>query len=134
MAIIARARAMRKVLTPAEARLWAALKLMRSEELHFRRQVPMRGYYLDFACLDRLVIVEADGGSHDTDDRARKDKVRDAVLAREGYLTLRYDNLSIRDGLGSVVDDIRAHCLARPTRLARCANHPPPEGEGKLHT
>ena len=134
MAIIARARAMRKALTPSEARLWVALKTLRAEGLHFRRQAPMRGYYLDFACLDRRLVIEVDGGSHDSDDRARKDRVRDAVLAREGLLTLRYSNRSFQDGLGFVVEEIRASCLARPTRLALCANHPPPEGEGDLRT
>ena len=131
MAIIARARAMRKSLTPAEARLWVALRTLRSEGLHFRRQVPVRGYYLDFFCWDRGVIVEVDGSSHDTDDRARRDRVRDAVFAKEGLLTLRYGNLSIRDGLGSVMQDIRTHCLARPTRSPLRSDHPPPQGEGK---
>lgn len=58
MAIIARARAMRKALTPAEARLWVALRELRRDGLHFRRQAPMRGYILDFFCWDRGVIVE----------------------------------------------------------------------------
>ncbi|RZJ17400.1 MAG: DUF559 domain-containing protein [Brevundimonas sp.] len=132
MAIIARARAMRKTLTPAEARLWVALRPLRSQGLHFRRQPPVRGYYLDFACADRLVIVEVDGDSHHDDDRARKDRVRDAVLAREGWRTLRYTNLAVRDDLDAIVEDVRMHCLARPTRSARCADHPPRDGEGEL--
>ena len=125
---------MRKSLTPSEARRWTSLKSLRAEGLHFRRQCPLKGYYLDFVCLDRRLIVEIDGGSHADDDRTRKDRVRDAVLAREGFLTLRYDNLTVRGGLQRVVDEIRAYCLARPTRLARGANHPPPEGEGEFRS
>ena len=74
MAIIARARAMRKALTPAEARLWIALRALRSDGLHFRRQAPLRGYYIDFFCWARGVIVEVDGGSHLDEDRAREQR------------------------------------------------------------
>jgi very-short-patch-repair endonuclease len=130
MAIIARARAMRKALTPAEARLWVALRELRRDGLHFRRQAPMRGYILDFFCWDRGVVVEVDGASHDTEDRARKDRVRDAVLAREGLVTVRYQNLMIRDDLTRVVGEVRALCLARPTRSPLRSDHPPPQGEG----
>ena len=131
MAIVARARAMRKALTPAEARLWVALRALRAEGLHFRRQAPLRGYILDFACADRFLIVEVDGSSHDNDDRARKDRVRDAVLAREGWRTLRYTNLAVRDELEGVIEDVRMHCLALPTRSALRADHPPRDGEGE---
>ncbi|WP_438851453.1 endonuclease domain-containing protein [Brevundimonas nasdae] len=130
MAIIAKARAMRKGLTPAEARLWLALRALRPQGLHFRRQAPLRGYYLDFFCWARGVIVEVDGGSHHVEDRARKDRVRDAVFAREGIVTLRYDNLAVRDELSRVVEDVRLRCLARPTRSPLRGDHPPPQGEG----
>ncbi len=131
MAIVARARAMRKAMTPAEARLWVALRALRAEGLHFRRQAPLRGYILDFACADRFLIVEVDGASHDDEDRARKDRVRDAVLAREGWLTLRYTNLAVRYELEALVEDVQMHCLARPTRSALRADHPPRDGEGE---
>jgi len=131
MAIIARARAMRKQMTPAEARLWTRLRQLRSEGLHFRRQAPQRGYILDFVCLDRGLIVEVDGSSHLTEERARRDRVRDAVLAREGFLTLRYSNETVRDEIERILDEVRMRCRALPTRLALRANHPPPEGEGE---
>ncbi|WP_425985431.1 endonuclease domain-containing protein [Brevundimonas sp. TWP1-2-1b1] len=131
MAIIARARAMRKALTPSEARLWVALRELRTQGLHFRRQAPLRGYYLDFFCWARGVIVEVDGGSHLYEDRARQDRVRDAVFAREGLITLRYDNLMVRDQLAQVIEDVRGRCLARPTRSPLRGDHPPPQGEGE---
>ncbi|KPF74883.1 hypothetical protein IP78_13970 [Brevundimonas sp. AAP58] len=131
MAIIAKARAMRKALTPAEARLWVALRRLRADGLHFRRQAPLRGYFLDFFCWSRGVVVEVDGGSHTSQNRARKDRVRDAVLAREGLQTLRFDNLAVRDQLDAVVAEVRAACLARPTRSPLRSDHPPPQGEGE---
>lgn len=131
MAIIAKARAMRKALTPSEARLWVALRELRRDDLHFRRQAPLCGYYLDFFCWSRGVIVEVDGGSHLSEDRMRQDRVRYAVLAREGLLTLRYVNLMVRDQLAHVVEDVRARCLARPTRSPLRGDHPPPRREGE---
>jgi len=131
MAVIARARALRKSLTPAEARLWIRLRALRHEGLHFRRQHPERGYILDFVCLDRMLVVEVDGASHAEPDRARKDRVRDVVLAREGFHTLRIPNEVVRDRVEEIVEEVRMRCLARPTRLSLRDSHPPRSGEGK---
>ena len=92
----------------------------------------MRGYILDFVCMDRLLIIEVDGASHDCADRQRKDRVRDAVLAREGFLTLRFSNLSVRDSLDEIIQTVRERCLARPTRLSLRASPPPRDGEGEF--
>jgi very-short-patch-repair endonuclease len=129
MAIIAKARAMRKALTPPEARLWGQLKLLRARGFHFRRQTPFRGYILDFVCFDRRLVVEVDGVTHTVDAQAVKDRVRDAVLAREGFTTLRFDNAAVRDELDSVMTAVLAHLEALPTRSLR--DHPPHEGEGE---
>jgi len=131
MAIIARARAMRKALTPAEARLWVFLRPFRKEGFQFRRQAPLRGYILDFVCFDRRLIVEVDGASHDHADRTRKDRVRDAVLAREGFLTLRFKNETIRDGVDGVIEEVRMQCRTAPTRSPLRDDHPPHKGEGE---
>jgi very-short-patch-repair endonuclease len=129
MAIIAKARAMRKALTPPEARLWGQLKLLRARGFHFRRQTPFRGYILDFVCFDRRLVVEVDGVTHTVDAQAVKDRVRDAVLAREGFTTLRFDNAAVRDELDGVMTAVLANLEALPTRSLR--DHPPHEGEGE---
>lgn len=129
MARIAKARAMRKAMSPPEARLWVALRRLRPHGFHFRRQHPLLGYYLDFVCLDRRLVVEVDGSTHE--GRAAWDRTRDAALAREGFRTLRYDNLSIRDNLEGVLEGIvAALSAAAPTRPRLRLGHPPPVGEG----
>ena len=129
MAVIAKARAMRKAMTPSEARLWVALRRLRARGFHFRRQHPMLGYYLDFICLDRRLIIEVDGSSHD--GRADWDRRRDAAFARKGFKTLRYNNTSIRDDLDGVLvgilEQLRAAVPTRPLR-----GPPPRGGEGEL--
>ncbi len=119
---------MRKALTPPEARLWVQLKLLRVQGFHFRRQAPFRGYYLDFVCFDRRLVIEVDGVTHTVEARANRDKMRDAVLAGEGFTTLRFDNAAVRDDLDGVMGGIMGALEAPPTRSLR--DHPPHEGEG----
>ena len=131
MGAIAKARNLRKRRTPAEARLWVGLRELRSEGLHFRRQHPERGYFLDFVCLARGLIAEVDGSSHLDPDRARKDRVRDAVLGREGFVTMRVSNGDVKERVEEVIRDVRMRCLALPTRSSLRADHPPSMGEGE---
>ena len=127
MATIAKARGMRKAMSPPEARLWASLKLLRKQGFHFRRQHPLRGYFLDFVCLSRGLIVEVDGAGHEhTPDWDRR---RDAAMAELGLKTLRIPAASVRDQLHDVLDFIvRELEAAAPTRPLR--GHPPRSGEG----
>jgi very-short-patch-repair endonuclease len=108
---IARAREMRKALTPPEARLWSRLKSLRQFGYSFRRQAPVLGYYLDFVCFKHRLIVEVDGQSHDVDS----DALRDARLAQEGFRTLRYTNAMVRDQVEDVMDEILAFLSAPPS-------------------
>ncbi len=131
MGAVAKARDLRKRMTPAEDRLWVRLRELRAEGLHFRRQRPERGFFLDFVCLDRGLIVEVDGGSHRDPDRARKDRVRDAVLGREGFVTMRVSNGDVKARVEEIIRDVRMRCLALPTRSSLRADHSPPAGEGE---
>ena len=124
-----RARAMRKALTPPEARMWLALKRLRAEGYHFRRQVPFRGYFLDFACHSHRLVIEVDGRSHET--RWEHDRIRDAVLAREGYRTMRFSNVDVRDNFADVMDGVRAALAATDPTLTASRSVPPHEGEGE---
>lgn len=129
MAIIAKARAMRKAMSPPEARLWVALRPLRAKGYHFRRQHPLRGYFLDFVCLDRGIVVEVDGLSHQ--GRGDWDRERDAAMARLGLKTLRVEAIDVRDRLGDVVAWIVRELEAAPTRLTPGRQPPSPDGEGE---
>lgn len=120
---------MRKALTPPEARMWLLLKSLRSSDRHFRRQVPFRGYFLDFACHKSRLVIEVDGLSHL--DRGAHDARRDGVLAREGYRTLRFTNQAIRDEFHLVEDAIVAALAAASPTLRASPAVPPHEGEGE---
>jgi very-short-patch-repair endonuclease len=79
-------------LTRAERKLWYQLRDRRLAGWKFRRQVPIGPWVVDFLCKERNLIVEADGGQH---CESRRDKRRDAELAREGYRVLRFWNSDI---------------------------------------
>ena len=118
---VARARAMRSALTPPEARLWVALRRLRGEGFHFRRQAPFRGYFLDFVCYPHRLVVEVDGAQHGEPEQAGHDTIRDAVLAREGFRTLRLAAPDVLSNLDGVVMTIR---LALGEAPPGSADHP----------
>ena len=124
---VTRARQFRKALTPQETRLWSRLKLLRAEGFHIRRQTPFRGYYLDFVCFERRLVIEVDGSQH---AESEHDALRDAVLAREDFHTLRIWNTDVIDNIEGVMETILDALAKRPpTRPLR--GHPPHQGEGK---
>src|SRR3990170_2454856 len=59
-----RQRSLRRNLTDAERKLWRMLRGRQMGGLKFRRQHPFENYILDFACLEKKIVVEVDGGQH----------------------------------------------------------------------
>ena len=96
--------------------MWGWLKTLRKEGFHFRRQAPYRGYYLDFVCLNRMLVIELDGPSHGTDESREYDAARDHALMRLGFRVLRFQNRTIDQHMPSVVDAIYEALSLRPSR------------------
>jgi very-short-patch-repair endonuclease len=88
----ANARRMRGALTDAELKLWNELRAHRLMGLGFRRQMPIAGYIVDFACPSHRLIVELDGSQHGADDNVRYDKERTSRLQLDGWIVLRFWN------------------------------------------
>ncbi|MFT4249219.1 MAG: endonuclease domain-containing protein [Pseudomonas sp.] len=83
------ARALRGRMTDAEHRLWYRLRDRRLFGCKFRRQCPIGPYVVDFACLERHLVIELDGSQH---LGSRADSRRDAFLADKGFAVLRFWN------------------------------------------
>jgi very-short-patch-repair endonuclease len=118
------ARKLRRSSTDAEHRLWQSLRARQLDGWKFRRQVPMGGYIVDFACLEARLIIEADGGQHA--ERAGQDAIRTRWLESHGYRVLRFWNDDVLLNTQSVLEQVLAALLA---------GHPhprplPPAGEG----
>lgn len=106
-------RRLRNQPTDAEHRLWQHLRSRQLEGCRFRRQHPFGDYILDFACLDRKVIIELDGGQHA--DSTTYDARRTDFLEGAGFLVLRFWNNEVFDNIEGVVEVIIATLAARTT-------------------
>ena len=104
------AKKMRREPTDAEAAMWRLLRDRRLALFKFRRQVPFRGFILDFVCFERRFIIEIDGSQHASSER---DIARDAILMAEGFRTVRYWNNDVLQRPSAVLEDIFAK-LAEP--------------------
>ncbi len=93
-------RRLRRNMTVAERRLWAALRAKRFEKYKFRRQLPVGKYVADFMCFEKRLIVEADGGQH---SESAHDAVRDAWLKSQGFRVLRFWNFGVYEELDGVL-------------------------------
>lgn len=106
------ARRLRQRATKAERILWRHLR-GRQLRFKFRRQVPLQGYIVDFACFEKKVIVEVDGSQHAAAVHRQRDEQRDATLKGLGFTVLRFWNHEIYDSLDAVLNGIYETCARR---------------------
>jgi very-short-patch-repair endonuclease len=108
------ARLLRREQTPAEARLWEALRHHRLDGLHFRRQRPIGAFIADFYCHEARLAVEVDGGIHTADEMRERDRQRCEIIALFGVRVLRVTNEDVLERRPSVLARIREACAAPP--------------------
>jgi very-short-patch-repair endonuclease len=78
-----RAHAMRASPTIAERRLWWHLRhRLAIDGTHFRRQVHLGRYIVDFVSHDARLIIEVDGGQHDAQSRRDVERTRASLSRR----------------------------------------------------
>jgi very-short-patch-repair endonuclease len=100
------AKQLRQRQTETEILLWSKLRDRQLLGLKFRRQQCIGNYIVDFACMDKKLLVEIDGGHHNTDETIKKDLDRTMWLKSKGYLVLRFWNNDIMENLDGVVETI----------------------------
>src|SRR5258708_13238444 len=100
------ARRLRRDQTFVERELWRSLRAGRFDGLRFKRQAPMGRYIVDFVCHEAKVVIELDGGQHNFDAHAERDRLRDAWLASRGYTVLRFWNLEVKRNLYGLLTPI----------------------------
>ena len=129
--LIQTARHLRRQSTLAERRLWSALRARRLG-FKFRRQVPLCGYVVDFACIEKKVVIEVDGSQHASVDGRETDIERDARLAEPGFRVLRFWNHQVDRELSTVLEQIYAVCSSAASALpgspSPCPSPTPGEG------
>jgi very-short-patch-repair endonuclease len=110
---IEHARRLRRRMTEAERRLWFALRDRRLAGYKFRRQHPLAGAIVDFACIAHALAVEADGGQHD----AAADAARTQRIEAAGWRIIRFWNDDILRNTEGVILTILAALRERPQRF-----------------
>ncbi|MCB0210513.1 MAG: DUF559 domain-containing protein [Anaerolineae bacterium] len=103
-----RARELRQEMTPAESKLWDALRNKKLSGLKFRRQHPIDHFIVDFYCAAHKLVVEVDGGIHAK--QSERDAERSVFLEQRGYRLIRFRNEQVLDALDAVLAMILAAC------------------------
>ena len=85
------ARRMRNNPTEAEDFLWRQLKV-KGLNTSFKRQCVILDYIADFYSPSANLIIEVDGGYHQTDEQQTLDEIREEKLKKQGYRILRFTN------------------------------------------
>ena len=119
-----RARSMRSEPTEAERKIWWHIRhRLALPKSHFRRQVHLGNYIVDFASHSLKIVIELDGGQHA--EQSSRDAKRTQFLETEGYRVLRFWNNDVLTNIDGVLEMIQNSILATPTPT------PPHKGEGK---
>ncbi|WP_420968378.1 endonuclease domain-containing protein [Bradyrhizobium sp. B120] len=100
------AKKLRANTTPHERILWRALRELPTDGTHFRRQAPIGPYVVDFFCPAKRLIIELDGGHHNDDETAMRDRERQQWLEKEGLRVIRFWNSEITADLNAVLERI----------------------------
>jgi very-short-patch-repair endonuclease len=123
-----RARQLRKTMTPQEVKLWVQVKYLNREGRHFRRQVSIDGYILDFAEFSERLIIEVDGSQNGFAKGEASDRIRDKHFAEAGFQVVRFWNNEVDQNMDGVINTVLA--ALPPIRLASLATFPA-KGEGE---
>src|ERR1700759_5320781 len=99
---LANARRLRGAMTEAEKRLWFILRGSRFDGVKFKRQVLIGTYIVDFVSLSTGLIIELDGGQHDS--QREYDARRTAYLDAHGYRVLRFWNNEVFEHFDYVLE------------------------------
>jgi adenine-specific DNA-methyltransferase len=119
------ARNLRRNQSDAERRMWRHLKNRALSGFKFRRQCPIGPYIVDFVCLEKMIVIEIDGGQHAV--HIQKDAQRTKNLAMRGFRVLRFWNNEVLANTESVLNTILTALLSSPSSPSLL-----PKGEGSM--
>jgi very-short-patch-repair endonuclease len=97
---------LRREQTPAEIKLWGALRKRSAGGHRFVRQVVIGNYIADFLCREKAFIIEVDGATHGDDDEVKYDAKRTKFLETKGFIVFRVWNADVYENLNGVLDGI----------------------------
>lgn len=78
--------------------------------LKFRRQHPISRWITDFACVEKMLVVEIDGGCHDETNEADID--RQQQIEKLGWTVIRFTDKDVEEDA-----EVVARAIARKLQL-----------------
>ncbi|HLD01349.1 MAG TPA: endonuclease domain-containing protein [Patescibacteria group bacterium] len=122
------ARLLRYHQTEVEKLLWAKLRDKRLVGVKFRRQQTIGPYIVDFVSFERKLIIELDGGHHNTNMGKQRDSNRTQWLKSQGFEVVRFWNNDLVKNIEGVLEVIYRK-LNTPHPFLLKAKRPLPQGE-----
>lgn len=101
---LALAKKMRRNMTLAERCFWNAVRANKIPGMHFHRQQVIDGFIADFYCADHRLVVEIDGGIHES--RQEHDRLRERALEKNGLMVIRFANEDVVNDMENVVNQV----------------------------
>jgi len=115
--IFEKAKMLRKNMTDAELKLWEKLKGKKMLRLRFRPQHPIDIFIADFYCHPLKLVIELDGGIHQSKSQKEYDFGREGELEKWGIKVIRFKNEEIENQMNRVIAEIKQICLKRKSEL-----------------
>jgi very-short-patch-repair endonuclease len=111
------AKILRDHMTEAELKLWEILRNKQMLNYRFRPQHPIDIFIADFYCHFLKLVIEVDGGIHNTKDQREYDIGREAELHNWGIKVIRFTNKEVINDVYLVKMKIELICIERRTEL-----------------
>jgi very-short-patch-repair endonuclease len=106
------AKHLRENLTEAEEILWSELRNNKLEGYKFRRQHPLNNYIADFYCHKLKLVIEIDGGYHQTTEQKQLDAERTEMIEFQGLQVIRFTNEEVIQDIKNVLNKIKEYLKA----------------------
>ena len=100
------AKSNREEMTESEKVLWNALR-NNIQGYRFRRQHAIGQYIADFVCLPAQLVIEVDGGYHQSLEQQEMDNIRTNYLEEKGFHVVRFSNEEVSTNIKGVIQIIK---------------------------
>ncbi len=104
------AKSNREEMTESEMVLWNALR-DNIQGYRFRRQHAIGQYIADFVCLPAQLVIEVDGGYHQSLEQQEMDNIRTNYLEEKGFHVVRFSNEEVSANIKGVIQIIKDELL-----------------------
>ena len=107
------AKNLRENQTEAEIFLWSQFEHVNIPGVRIKRQHPILYFIADFYCHQAKLIIEIDGGYHNTPEQFSYDLNRDAELVELGLKVIRFTNKQVFNDTENTLKTIEKEIINR---------------------